>query len=248
MLMSSLSIERQKSKRGWILLVVAALLVGLNATNGITNYISNAHVFRDQGVTWLAVWGQAGLLWAILFFPFLISMRAASLTRMEHEQANWRRLASYGAHLRVYRGKLWLLAGFVLFCQAVFVATILVGGFALGFSLTTGEIVAMLCWGLLGVVGGMTVAAIQLTIGILVRSFATTVAIGLIASVGSLMVTLVAPFLEVIYPYAQAGVGMRVRALDWPTVPETTGFVIWNAVLIITVISIGSLILRRKEY
>lgn len=246
--MSTLVIERRKSKRAWILLAVAVLLVGLNAFNGVGNYLSNTEAFRAQGMTWIAVWGQAGLLWAVLFFPFLITLRAASLTRMEHEQANWRRLASYGAHLRAYQGKLLLLAGFVVACQAIFTAVILVSSLALGFTLTGADLAAMACWGLLGSVGGLTVAAIQLLVGVLVRSFATTVAIGLIASVGSLMVTLVAPFFEALYPYAQIGVGMRVRALDWPSLAETTGFLVWNALLILVAVGIGRLVLRRKEH
>ncbi len=246
--MSALGIERQKSKRAWILLVVAVLLVGLNVFNGAGNYLGNADIFEAQGLTWIAVWGQAGLLWAILFFPFLITVRAASLTRMEHEQANWRRLASYGAHLRIYRGKIVLLAGFVLLCQAMFVAAVLVVSLALGFDLTPSDVAAMLSWGLLGAVGGMTVAAIQLLVGILVRSFATNVAIGLVASIGSLMVTLVAPLLEAVYPYAQIGVGMRVRALDWPTLPETLGYLTGNLLLILVAVFVGRLVLRRREH
>lgn len=246
--MSTLAIERRKSKRAWILVAVAVVLVGLNVFNGIGNYLSNVDVFQAQGLTWVAVWGQAGLLWAILFFPLLITLRAASLTRMEHEQANWRRLASYGAHLRTYRGKLLLLAGFVLLCQTIFVAAVILVSLILGFTLTLPDVSAMLCWGLLGAVGGLTVATVQMLVGILVRSYATTVAIGLVASIGSLMVTLVAPLLEAAYPYAQIGVGMRVRALDWPTFPETIGYLVWNAALILVAVFIGRLVLRRKEY
>lgn len=246
--MSTIAIERRKSKHSWVLLVVAVLLVGLNAFNGIGNYLSNLEVFESQGITWQAVWGQAGLLWAVLFLPFLITLRAASLTRMEHEQANWRRLASYGAHIRAYRGKLLVMAGFVLLCQAFFVTVIIGIGAALGFSLAAPDLAAMVCWGLLGVFGGMGVAAIQLLVGVLVRSFASTVAIGLVGSIGSLMVTLVAPFLEVVYPYAQIGVGMRVRTLQWPSLPEVVGFFGWNVVLICVAVFVGMMVLRRKEH
>ena len=246
--MSTFTIERRKSKRAWVLLVFAVLLVGLNAFNGIGNYLSNRDVFESQGITWQAVWGQAGLLWAVLFLPFLITLRAASLTRMEHEQANWRRLASYGAHLRAYRGKLQVMAGFVLLRQAVFIAVMFVASAGLGFTLAAPDLATMVCWGLLGFVGGMTVSVLQLLVGVLVRSFASTVAIGLVASIGSLMVALVAPFLEALYPYAQIGVGMRVRALQWPTIPEGLGFLGWNVVLISLAVIVGMMVLRKKEY
>lgn len=246
--MTSLVIERRKTKRGWVLLAVSTMLAVLNVVNGATNYLRNIDSFQEQGVTWLAVWGQGGLLWAILFLPFLITIRAASLTRMEHEQGNWRRLASYGAIAHVYRGKFALLFGFVLYCQAVFTLATLLASFALGFSLGMNDVVAMLCWGLLGTIGGITVAAIQLVVGIIVRSYATTVAIGLIASVGSLMATLASGVLEAIYPYAQAGVGMRVRALEWPSMPASAGFLLWNVTLIVAAFTIGRMVLARKEY
>lgn len=246
--MSTLTIERHKSKRAWILLAVAVLLIGLNLVSGVGNYVGNEEIFRAQGVSWIAVWGQAGLLWSVLFFPFLITLRAASLTRMEHEQANWRRMGSYGALTGTYRGKLILLCGFVLLCQGLFVVAVIVASLALGFTLTFEDVSAIVCWGVLGAVGGMTIAAIQLLIGVLVRSFATTVAIGLIASIGSLMVTLVAPALAMVYPYAQIGLGMRVRALDWPGAPEAFAYLVLNVLLILVAVFLGRLVLRRKEH
>ncbi|RLY93860.1 hypothetical protein EAE32_01010 [Kocuria tytonicola] len=246
--MSTLAIERHKSKYHWVLLSIAALLVILNAVNGIVNYLQNVDIFTAQNVSWQAIWGQGGLLWAILFLPCLIALRAASLTRMEHEGSNWRRLASYGAHLRAYRGKLGLLAGFTLYCQTVFVIGNLVASLLLGFSLTGADITAMLVWGLMGALGGMTIAAIQLTAGIIVRSFATTLAIGIVGTVGGLMVTLLAPPLEAVYPYAQPGVGLRVRTMDWMSVTGAVGFLVWNLALIFVASLIGSLVLRRKEF
>lgn len=245
--MSTLTIERKKSKRAWILLAVAALLIGLNILNGVGNYLSNEKILEVQGVNWGAVWGQAGLLWSVLFFPFLITVRAGALTRMEHEQANWRRMRSYGALISIYKGKLILLTGFVLTCQVLFAAGVIVSSFALGFTLTLADLSAIVCWTLLGVVGGMTIASIQLLVGILVHSFASTVAIGLIASIGSLMVTLVAPAFAVIYPYAQISIGMRIRALSWPGAPELFGYIVVNVVFILVAVFLGSLVLRRKE-
>jgi len=247
--MSAFTIERRKSKRAWILLLVAVALIGLNAANGISNYLSNVGTFHEQDVTWLAVWGQAALLWGALFFPFLIAVRAASLTRMEHEDANWRRMASYGATIRTtYRGKVLLMSGFVFFCQAVFVAVVIAGSLVLGFALTPGDIATMLEWTLLGAVGGVTIAAIQLLVGILVRSFATTIVIGLGASVLSLAITVVAPVLGAIYPYALVVTGLQARSLDSPSTMELAAFLIWNLVLILGTALASALVLRRKEY
>ncbi len=246
--MTTFIIERRKSKHAWVLFVVTVLLISLNAVNGTVNFLQHAEVFESNHVTWQAVWGQGGLLWTVLFLPFMIAMRAASLTRIEHEQANWQRLASYGAHLRAYQGKLLLLSGFVLTCQVVFAVVTVIASVALGFTLSATDVLTMLSWGMFGAVGGITIAAIQLTVGVIVRSFATTLAIGIIGAIGSLVVTLVAPPLEGVYPYAQPGVGMRVRSLDWLTMPETVGFLIWNLVLIVGAVLIGTLVLRRKEH
>ncbi|MFT3799048.1 ABC transporter permease [Microbacterium sp.] len=248
-MMTALTIERRKSKKAWILLLVAVALVGLNAANGINNYLSNVDTFAAQNVTWQAVWGQAALLWGALFFPFLITMRAASLTRMEHEQGNWRRMASYGAAVsKTYRGKLGLMCGFVLFCEAVFLAVVLASCLILGFSLTPGDIGTMFGWTLLGALGGVTIAAIQLLVGIIVRSFASTIVIGLGASILSLAITVVAPALGAIYPYALVVTGLQARTLTSPNIVELAMFLVWNAVLIFVAVIVGRLVLRKKEY
>jgi hypothetical protein len=127
MAVAALRIQRIKTKRSRFSVVAVPLLVALNVTNGVSNYLANAGVFDKQDVTWLALWGQAGLLWSVVFLPLLVSIRAATLCRMEHQNENWQRMASYGAAVRVaYRGKLLSMAVFVLASQAMFSGAVLV--------------------------------------------------------------------------------------------------------------------------
>jgi len=106
-------------------------LAALNTVNGVHTYLSETDAFRAQDITWQAVWGQGGLMWSIFFLPLLISIRAAGLTRMEHEHDNWRRMATYGATTTTYTGKLALTTLFALYCQTAFLLLVLASSTAL---------------------------------------------------------------------------------------------------------------------
>lgn len=135
-----LAIERTKSRRPWILATFALALAALNTANGVFRYLGYTKIFRDQGVTWQVVWGQGALMWSTLFLPMLITFRAAGLTRMEHEHGNWRRMATYGATITTYTGKLILTTLFALYCQMAFLLLVMAASAALGFHLTPADI------------------------------------------------------------------------------------------------------------
>ena len=243
-----LTIERTKSRRPWILDTFALALAALNTTDGVIRYLSNTEIFRDQGITWLAVWGQGGLMWSTFFLPMLITFRAAGLTRMEHEHDNWRRMATYGATITTYTGKLILTILFALYCQMAFLLLVMAASAALGFHLTPTDIVTMTAWALLGTFGAATIAAAQLLVGIYVSSFATTVLTGIGASFLSLAVLLVAPPLSPLYPYSQVTIGMQARTLATPTPASIAWFLIWNTILMTATILLSRRALRRKQH
>jgi hypothetical protein len=249
MAVAALRIQRIKTKRSRFSVVAVPLLVALNVTNGVSNYLANAGVFDKQDVTWLALWGQAGLLWSVVFLPLLVSIRAATLCRMEHQNENWQRMASYGAAVRVaYRGKLLSMAVFVLASQAMFSGAVLVAGAGLGFALNSGELAELLLWAALGAVGAFSIAVLQVVVGIVVRSFAATVAVGLAGAVSGLAVTIVAPVLQTVYPYSQIAAGMRIRELAPPGPVELVVFIALNSALIVIVALIGQSIVRWRRY
>ena len=241
--------ERVKTRRAWLLYLVVVLLIGLNLANGVANYFQNVAIFQEQGVTWMAVWGQSGLLYTLLFLPFIISIKAASMTRMEHENSNWRRMASYGAAARVtYPGKILLMAAFAGTCQLLYLVAFFTVGLISGFELSphvVGEFTLLAC---AGWIGAMTIGCLQLVIGLLVKSFASTVAIGFVGTVAGFVLTLAAPVLQALYPYTQIGVGMHVRSLTGPSPEEFIPFLIANTVLTGLVLFAGWAYLKRREY
>ena len=243
-----LAIERTKSRRPWILAALALALAALNTADGVFQYLRNTEIFRDQGATWLAVWGQGGLLWSAFFLPMLITFRAAGLTRMEHEHDNWRRMATYGATITTYTGKLILTTLFALYCQLAFLLLVMAASAALGFHLTPADIATMTTWALLGTFGAVTIAAAQLLVGIYVPSFATTVLTGIGASFLSLAILLVAPPLSTLYPYSQVTIGMQARSLATPTPASIAWFLIWNTILMTATVLLSRRALRRKQH
>lgn len=243
-----LAIERTKSRRPWILATLALILAALNTADGVFQYLRNTEIFRDQGVTWLAVWGQGGLLWSTFFLPMLITFRAAGLTRMEHEHDNWRRMATYGATITTYTGKLILTTLFALYCQLAFLLLVMAASAALGFHLTPADVATMTTWALLGTFGAVTIAAAQLLVGIYVPSFATTVLTGIGASFLSLAILLVAPPLSPLYPYSQVTIGMQARTMATPTPTSIAWFLIWNTILMTATVLLSRRALRRKQH
>ena len=243
-----LAIERTKSRRPWILATFALALAVLNTANGVFRYLGYTKIFRDQGVTWQVVWGQGALMWSTLFLPMLITFRAAGLTRMEHEHDNWRRMATYGATITTYTGKLILTTLFALYCQMAFLLLVMAASAALGFHLTPADIATMTTWALLGTFGAATIAAAQLLVGIYVSSFATTVLTGIGASFLSLAVLLVAPPLSPLYPDSQVTIGMQARTLATPTPASIAWFLIWNTILMTATILLSRRALRRKQH
>jgi len=241
--------ERVKARRGWVLYLVVVLHIGLNLANGVANYFQNTSIFQEQGVTWMAVWGQSGLLYTLLFLPFIISIKAASLTRMEHENSNWRRMASYGAAARVtYSGKVLLLAAFAGTCQLLYLVAFFTAGLISGFELSPQVVGEFTLLAFAGWIGVMTIGCLQLVIGLLVKSFASTVAIGFVGTIAGFALTLAAPALQVLYPYTQIGVGMHVRTLTGPSQEEFVPFLIANTVLTGLVLLAGWAYLKRREY
>lgn len=246
---AAFQIERIKTRRSRFSVVAVPVLATLNVANGVSNYLANARVFEEQDVTWLALWGQAGLLWSVVFLPLLVSIRAATLSGMEHQNGNWQRMASYGAAARVaYRGKLLSMAVFVLASQAMFSGAILLAGAALGFALDPRELAVLLLWAALGGVGAFSIAVLQVAVGVVVRSFAATVAVGLAGAVSGLAVTIVAPVLQTVYPYSQIAAGMRIRELAPPGPVELAIFIILNSALIVIVALVGQSIVRWRRY
>ncbi|BDA64359.1 ABC transporter permease [Actinomyces capricornis] len=243
-----LTIERIKSKRSWILVIVAVALAALNTASGVYKYLGYTEIFRAQGVTWQVVWGQGSLMWGTFFLPLLITIRATGLARMEHEHDNWRRMATYGAAATTYTGKLTLTTLFALYCQTVFLLLVMAASAALGFHLTPTDITTAITWALLGALGAITIVTVQLLIGIYVPSFATAVLIGMGASFLGLATLLAVPPLAPFYPYSQITIGMQARTLSMPTPTQIAWFLIWNTTLITATIFFSRRALKKKQH
>lgn len=241
-------IEKSKLKNTWIFGLVVTLLAGVNTASGVSNYLRNIDAFEAQSITWQAVWGQSSLLWSLVFFPIAIAIRASSLMRLEHEQGNWRRLSSYGAEIQAYRGKLVVILRFIVFSQAIFVTQVLVACIFLRFNISVADFLSIVSWGLLGVIGALTIAALQLAVSTFVSSFATTVALGVMGAISSLLITLVSKQIANLYPYAQLSWGMRSRTMAWPEVSETILYLGVNAAVMAFAVVLTQIYLTRREY
>ncbi|RNL82212.1 ABC transporter permease [Halostreptopolyspora alba] len=247
--MSATAIERAKTTKGWLTCAVVVLLVALSLANGAGNYLENRPVFTEQGVTWPAVWGQSVLLYAYLFLPIVIGVRAAMMVRVENDDHNWRRMASYDAALvPVYRGKVGALVRFCAAAQLIHVVLFLVTGLLLGFDPAPVTLARFLLWALAGWVGACAVALAQLYAALRIASFASAVTVAVVGAVAGFLITIPVPAAAYVFPYTQIGVGMRARALESFTGGQAALFLLVNLVLITGFAWAGARVVRRWEY
>ncbi|MBB4933415.1 hypothetical protein F4561_004235 [Lipingzhangella halophila] len=247
--MAVIAIERIKTTRNWILYAVLTFLIALNLASGVRNYLNNRLVYEEQGVTWLALWGQSGLLFAFFCLPIVISVRAAMAVRVENENHNWRRMASYDAAVNpVYRSKIASLLLFCGACQLLYLALFLATGILLGFDPGPGLVGRFVLWGLGGWVGSCAVALVQFYAALRTASVASAVTVGVLGTIGGFILTVVFPFLGTVFPYTQIGAGMRVRALDSFTGTEAMAFLAVNLALVVGFALAGARYVQRREY
>lgn len=247
--MVAIAVERKKTKKEWILYGILAPIIALNLANGAMNYLNNEATFQDQRVSWLPVWGQSGLLLTYFFLPIVIGVKAAMVVRVENENANWRRMASYNAAVGpVYRGKLAAIAGFCAACQLLYLALFMATGLLLGFTPDAAHLGPYLFWSFCGWVGSCTVGVVQLYAALRIASFASTVTVGAVGSIAGFALTLAVPPLGALFPYTQIGAGMRARALEPFTLPEAVLYLVFNLVLIAGFALAGARYVKRREY
>ena len=207
-------IEAKKAKRETTSYVIVFLFVVLNVGNGALTYIDNLEIFKAQSVSWIAVWGQAGLLWSFLFLPLAVSIYCANLCSIEKENNNWQRLVSYDLAYKSYIAKFLRAACYGLAGQILFAAGVLGVSLFFKFTLEAQDIAAILVWLLMGYIGVLSLVSLQLYLGIFIKSYSVHVGVGLIGGFSALMLDLLTPVAKFVYPYSQIAVGMHVRELS----------------------------------
>ncbi|WP_237564142.1 MULTISPECIES: ABC transporter permease [unclassified Actinomyces] len=189
--------ENRKAKAPWYWVALVALC-GVGMANGASNYLDYRAEFADQGVTWLAVWGQATLLTTMLVFPLLVGSLIAQICAGEHGGRNWQRMHANRFQGAMLLGKLMHMAQVALLTTLVLLGEFTITGLLLGFDLA--GIGPFLLRGIPIALAVFATEVFVAWLGVIMTSFASVMTLVLLGSVIGSVLVLLAPQLAPYYP------------------------------------------------
>lgn len=204
MLSACIKSEQLKIRRSyiWIAFFLTPLVP---AFMGTMNYMNNLALLKSE---WFSLWTQQTLFYSNFFFSPLIAVYCSYLWRMENMNKNRNMIMTAPVPVRdIFLGKLIVIAKAVFLIQLwVYVLFVLSGWLVHLPGLPPLQTLFYIFRGLLG---GLAVAALQLLLSMVIRSFALPIAIAIIGSVtGLLAANTAAGFL---YPYSLMMLGMNAN-------------------------------------
>ena len=201
MLQRALKAEWMKLKHSPIIFAFLIIPI-ISVAMGTFNYWANKDILTEE---WYSLWTQHTIFYCYLCCPALIGVYCAYVCRIEHLQNNWKSVLVEPIKVEViYMAKLLVVAG-MLICTQIFIGFLyFISGKLVGF--TSGLPQELVMWLVLGTLAGISIAALQLTISLKIRSFAIPVGISLAGGIIGLMV--LAAGYAIGYPYSLLSVGM----------------------------------------
>ncbi|MCI8357219.1 MAG: ABC transporter permease subunit [Lachnospiraceae bacterium] len=223
--------EQLKLKHSPVWLAFFALPI-ISAFFGTANYAANQGVLQHE---WYSLWSQHTLFLCYLFMPALIGTYCSYLWRLEHMRNNWNSFLT--APVPLYAlcfGKLFQAVMMIILGNAwIFLLYFLCGKICGLTGLPPKESIE---WFLCGIPGGIVICCIQLTVSMLIRSFAVPIGIGLAGGIGALAFT--SKGWGVYFPYSLYSIGMRANN---PNLQLDTKLFITNSLFYIILFSVLSI-------
>ncbi len=207
MLLACMKSEQIKLRRSfiWIAFVLIPLIPSLMGTQ---NYLNNIELLKSE---WLSLWTQETLFYSNFFFAPLIAIYCSYLWRMENQNKNRYMLLTQPVPVRnVFLGKFITILKITFFTQFWVFLLFLISGKLVDLpGLPPAQTFAYTIRGLLG---GAAIAALQLLISMIVRSFAAPIAIAVAGSISGLIAA--NSKYGLYYPYSLMMLGMNANKSD----------------------------------
>ena len=201
MLLACMKSEQIKLRRSfiWIAFVLIPLIPALMGTQ---NYLNNIELLKSE---WLSLWTQETLFYSNFFFAPLIAIYCSYLWRMENQNKN-----RYMLLTQPVLGKFITILKITFFTQFWVFLLFLISGKLVDLpGLPPAQTFAYTIRGLLG---GAAIAALQLLISMIVRSFAAPIAIAVAGSISGLIAA--NSKYGLYYPYSLMMLGMNANKSD----------------------------------
>lgn len=207
MLLACIKSEQLKLRRShiWIAFVLTPIIP---AFMGTQNYLNNLGVLQSE---WFSLWTQETLFYSNFFFSPLIAIYCSYLWRIENQNKNRHMLLTAPVPVRdLFLGKLFSIIKITVFTQIwIFVLFILSGKLV---QLPGFPPLQTLAYIVRGLLGGIVIAALQLLISMLLKSFATPIAIAVIGSITGLLAA--NSRYGIFYPYSLMMLGMNANKTE----------------------------------
>lgn len=239
MLLTCIRMEHKKLRhsRLWLVFLVIPLIPTIMGTG---NYLQNLALLKSE---WYSLWTQCSLFYSNFFYGPLIGLYCAYIWRVEHLNHNWNQLMTMPVPVReIFLGKLCLALECTVFLQLwVWVLFLGAGRFAGLGGMPPFEILA---WLLRGSIGGMAIAALQLVLAMVIRSFAVPIALALLGSIAGFLFS--NGGLGLFWPYSLMLMGMNANKSE-NMVENMPGFGISTVVFLMAFTAAGIWYLKKKD-
>lgn len=239
MLWICVKMEQKKLRHShlWLVFFVVPMLP---AFMGAGNYLQNLEMLKAE---WYSLWTQCSLFYSNFFYGPLIALYCAYIWRVEHLNHNWNRLMTMPVPVRdVFLAKLCLALGCTIALQGWMWVLFVVTGKIVGLSgMPPAEI---FLWMFRGSIGGMGIAALQLVLSMVIRSFAVPIALALIGSILGLLASNGGYGLY--WPYALMVMGMNANK-DTDMIGNMGGFLASAGVFLMVFVAGGIWVLKKRD-
>lgn len=239
MLLKCICMEQMKLKHSHIWLAFLTIPV-IPAIMGAGNYLNNLGILKSE---WFSLWTQHSLFYSNFFYGPLIALYCAYIWRIEHLNHNWNSLMTMPVPVRdIFLAKLMLAFGCTVALQFWMWILFVITGHVVG--LSGMPPVEILFWLLRGSIGGLAIAALQLVLSMIIRSFAVPIALALIGSILGLLAS--NGGLGLCWPYSLMLMGMNANKTE-DMIGNLAGFGISTAVFLALFTAFGIGYLKKRD-
>ncbi|WP_417089912.1 ABC transporter permease [Eubacterium maltosivorans] len=159
--------------RGSKIALPIILLPLISVLLGSGNYAVNPHELTNG---WYSLWTQVALFYGYFFYPIIIAICCAYIMRLEKNNHNWNAVMTYPVRPRTVILSKLIIIGFIsLIVQAFLIILYLTAGLLLGVKGSFPLDILNFC--LCGFTASLAVAAIQLYLSMVIKSFALPIGI-----------------------------------------------------------------------
>ncbi len=239
MLLTCVKTEKMKLRHSYIQLVFLVIPI-LPAFMGAGNYLQNLELLKSE---WYSLWTQQSLFYSDFFYGPLIALYCSYIWRVEHLNYNWNTLMTMPvSEGTVFLSKLVLAFGCTIALQCWMGVLYVITGKLVG--LPGMPPVQIFFWLMRGSFGGLVIAAFQLLMSMVIRSFAVPIALALLGSIAGLLASNSGAGL--FWPYSLMLMGMNANKTE-DMVGNVLGFGISTAVFLVLFTGAGILYLKKRD-